>query len=149
MKQTTQQICILIVEDSAVLAQTLRYVLDDLGDGKYEIEICSSGEAGLELLLSGRRFSLLVSDFNLPGINGLEFLERAGEVDGGSLTLLMTAHKSSQVEAQALAVADAFLVKPFGLQEFVTVIRRLLSKGGVIPDRQYQSGVQGKPPQVG
>jgi hypothetical protein len=67
---------ILIVEDALGVARALHRALGLHQDGLYRVETCDSGESALARLHE-RHFELLISDYRLPGINGLELLERA------------------------------------------------------------------------
>ncbi|MBN1286655.1 MAG: response regulator [Anaerolineae bacterium] len=122
MKQTTR---ILIVEDGVSLARTLHHLLSSPEGGGYDVEVCHSGEAALKKL-DETHFDLVISDFNLPGMNGLEVLKCASIAHENILTLLMTTFEFPRLGAPGLDVADVYLAKPFDPNEFIAIIHKML-----------------------
>src|SRR5690606_10037142 len=100
---------ILIVDDEASQRQSLAQLLRLDG---YEIDEAVSGAAALEQQRS-QSFSVLITDLRLPGINGLEVIRRARELDNELGILLVTAYASveSAIEALRLGAHD-YLIKP-------------------------------------
>lgn len=118
---------ILIVEDSLGVARALHRALGLHQDGLYRVETCDSGESALARLHE-RHFELLISDYRLPGINGLELLERARQIHPDLRTILITAFGSPDVEERARELANAYLPKPFRLQDILRVVERILTE---------------------
>ena len=116
---------ILIVEDELGVAQPLKRALDLSPNQLYQVEICSSGEIALERLRS-KRFDLLISDFRLPGMDGLELLEQARQIAPGILSVIITAYGSPDVEMRVQALADAYFPKPFHLRDILKVVQKML-----------------------
>lgn len=119
--------CILIVEDSMGVAQALQRALGLYGDGLYQVKTCDSGEAALKQLHEGT-FDLLISDLRLPGMNGLDLLERVRHIRPATRALLITAYGSPDIEARARGLANAYLAKPFSLQELIRLVGRVLAE---------------------
>lgn len=67
---------ILIVEDEVAMSEILELLLEDYG---LECEIATTGEEGLQLLKM-KKFKVVLVDLRLPGINGLQFIQRAHEL---------------------------------------------------------------------
>ena len=61
---------ILIVDDNDDFLQGWRSLLE----GRFDVDAASSGAEGLELLLGGRAYAVVVSDMHMPGMNGVDFL---------------------------------------------------------------------------
>jgi hydroxymethylpyrimidine pyrophosphatase-like HAD family hydrolase/CheY-like chemotaxis protein len=118
---------ILIVEDSLGVSRALRQALSLPQGGGYQVEVCDSGEAAMERL-QDTSFDLLISDLRLPGMNGLELLDRAHHTDSQMRSVLITAFGSPQVEERARHLADAYLPKPFRLQEMIRIVQRVLGE---------------------
>lgn len=118
---------ILIVEDSLGVSRALSQALSLPQGGGYQVEVCDSGEAAMERLHDSN-FDLLISDLRLPGMNGLELLERAHRTDSEMRSVLITAFGSPQVEERARHLADAYLPKPFRLQEMIRIVQRVLGE---------------------
>jgi DNA-binding NtrC family response regulator len=117
---------ILIVEDERLIAMALRRALS-LSEVDYRVEVCDSAEAALERL-GDTCFDLLISDFRLPGMNGLELIERVRQLSPGTRSILITGFGSPQIEEQARRLADAYITKPFHLGDIIQVVRRILGE---------------------
>jgi hydroxymethylpyrimidine pyrophosphatase-like HAD family hydrolase/CheY-like chemotaxis protein len=118
---------ILIVDDELGVGQPLKRALDLSPNRLYQVEICSSGEDALERLHS-KRFALLISDFRLPGMDGLELLEQARQITPEILSVMITANGNPEMESRVLKLADAYLPKPFHLRDIVEIIQKMLSQ---------------------
>lgn len=123
---------VLIAEDEAPVADALYRALRLSLGGGYQVERCDSGEAAL-IKLQETQPDLLVTDLRMPGISGLELLERAHQVSPTTRSLLITAFGTPEVESQVLRVANAYLPKPFNLQTFLQAVRHALSAPPISP----------------
>jgi CheY-like chemotaxis protein len=65
---------ILVVDDDPLIASSTSYLLQDLGQ---EVIEANSGEAALEILRSGREVDVLLTDFSMPRMTGLELANAA------------------------------------------------------------------------
>lgn len=133
---------ILIIEDSLGVARALNRALSLSQGGGYRVEVCDSGEAALERLRDAH-FDLLVSDLRLPGMNGLELLERARQISPETRSVLITAFGSPQVEEQAHRLANAYLPKPFLLHDMIRIIQRVL--GEPVAPKSSSAGSEAAP----
>ncbi len=116
---------ILIVEDSMGVARSLSLGLGLYRDGIYRVDYCGSGEDALKNLLEAS-FDLLITDFRLPGIDGLTLLERAFQLSPSTRSILITAYGSPDIEARAQELANAYLAKPFTIQDLLGLVERVL-----------------------
>jgi DNA-binding response OmpR family regulator len=116
---------ILIIEDDKKLAEG---VIDWLAMEKHTIDHAESGEDGLQLL-SNFSYDLVILDWNLPGIDGLEVCRRL-RAEGSELPILfLTAQsKIENVETGLDAGADDYLQKPFQVRELSARIRSLMRR---------------------
>jgi DNA-binding NtrC family response regulator len=114
---------ILIVEDEAKMRRLLEL---NLGEEGFTTHAAADAETGLKLL-SQEKIDMVVTDFKLPGMNGLEFLQAIKRVDASLPVVIMTAYGSveSAVEAMKVGASD-YVLKPFSLAEMVLVIRKEL-----------------------
>lgn len=114
---------ILIVEDEAKMRRLLEL---NLGEEGFTTHAAADAETGLKLL-SQEKIDLVVTDFKLPGMNGLEFLQAIKRVNTALPVVIMTAYGSveSAVEAMRVGASD-YVLKPFSLAEMVLVIRKEL-----------------------
>ena len=120
---------VLIVEDSATMRSLLASTLEGLGAG---VEI-HQAESGFEALrrLPREAFDLIVTDINMPDINGLELVSFAKTSDAyREIPLIIISTEGSERDrAKGLELgADAYLVKPFDPDRLVAIARELLEK---------------------
>jgi DNA-binding response OmpR family regulator len=117
---------ILIVEDEEKVAFFLKEGLSDLENG-YTVFSAPSAEAALEALDSNH-FDLVIADFRLPGRNGLELISELRSSHPHTVTMLITAYGSDELEKAAYRQNVArYLAKPFRLTKFVQVVQEVLS----------------------
>lgn len=110
---------ILYIEDDKAVQQTLRAALEEEG---WLVEVCEDGLTALEKLKCDLSYCLIILDYDLPCINGIELLRRIRSLDHRCHTpvLMLTA---TECEAEACAAGvDAFLRKPVGLAELSMTI---------------------------
>jgi DNA-binding response OmpR family regulator len=116
---------LLLVEDDATLAATLRRGLEAEG---YGVEVATDGDDGLWRASEGV-FDLVVLDIMLPGRNGYRVCAALREAGVWTPILMLTAKDGELDEAEALDTgADDFLTKPFSFTVLVARIRALLRR---------------------
>ncbi|MEI8307908.1 MAG: response regulator [Chloroflexales bacterium] len=116
---------ILLVEDDSHIGRIIELSLPELGI-PYEFVSAISAEDGLE---QWRRkpFDVLLTDYNLRGMNGLQLVEELRRQGFRVPTLLVTAYDSSEVRREVRNLhIDAYLPKPFFMDDLVDAVRRLL-----------------------
>jgi CheY-like chemotaxis protein len=119
-----QTIRILHVEDDPTVAELVREITRDEG---WELEQCVEGNAALEELASDADYDLLVVDYELPGINGLELIRDVRSMfHRRYLPIVMMSGRLEEATARE-AGADAFLRKPQDIGLLVETINRLLN----------------------
>ena len=115
---------ILIVDDEYKVAFFLQESLRGLGG--YEVMRAETAERALQVCQE-QSFDLVVTDFRLPGINGLELMRQLRAIRPAIRTILITAYGSDEIEAEAYALqARGYLTKPFHIEEFVRVVQAAL-----------------------
>ena len=123
---------ILIVEDSAAMRSMIDSILGDLAGEEFVITEAQNGFEALKLL-PRVQFDLILTDINMPDINGLELLAflksnpRYREIP----TVIITTEGKAEDRQRGLALgADEYLIKPFSPENLITSIKRLLGKTG-------------------
>ncbi|MCE5271468.1 sigma-54 dependent transcriptional regulator [bacterium] len=115
---------VLVVEDNRTLCDALAITLTKMG---LTAEAVESGDRALECLRH-KRYDLVITDFKLPGANGLEVLETAKKLQPGADVILITAFGSVElaVEAMKLGAVD-FMTKGFTPEEFRLRVQKALA----------------------
>jgi len=112
---------ILVIDDDAGLRKSANLILSE---EDYEVILASDGEEGLSAADS-KQPDLILCDVRMPGIDGLEFLERYGEVGGEALVIVMTAYGSVDLAIEAMKRgAYDYIQKPFGADEILLTLRK-------------------------
>ncbi|HXX58452.1 MAG TPA: response regulator [Thermodesulfovibrionales bacterium] len=120
---------VLIVEDSEATRALIRNVIEDIGDDLNTTEAASGFEA-LKLLPS-ESFDLIITDINMPDINGLELINfiKTNERYSHIPLIIVTTEKSREDKERGLALgADAYVTKPFTTEELQEAITRILKR---------------------
>jgi len=114
---------ILVVEDDESQRRIIEYNLSQKG---YAVTAVDSAEKGVELL-EANEYSLLVSDMKLPGMNGIELMEKAHELKSDMPVIFITAFGTIEKAVEAMkAGAFNYVTKPFDRDEFILVVEKAL-----------------------
>lgn len=114
---------LLIVDDEAGLLAALCEIL---ADQNYETVGASNAEEGLRRVQS-ERFDLVITDLMMPGMDGIQFLRKAHEIDPTLTGIVMTGQGSIATAVEAMKVgAFDYLLKPFNLQIVLPVLARAM-----------------------
>lgn len=116
---------ILLVDDSASVRQVAGIALRRAG---YEIAEAVNGEDGLKMLDSAR-FNLIISDVNMPVMNGIDFLKGVKAHPKAKFTpvIMLTTESGSDLKEQGRAAgAKAWIVKPFSPQQLLDAVSKLV-----------------------
>lgn len=115
---------ILTVDDSATMRNMLRATLSEAG---YEVIQAEDGVEGMKVA-DGQFFDLIITDINMPNMDGLTFIERLRERSSHKSTpiLVLTTENEPEKKARARkAGATGWLVKPFDPQKLIATINRV------------------------
>jgi two-component system, NtrC family, nitrogen regulation response regulator NtrX len=114
---------ILIVDDEAGIRESLGGALSDEG---YSTSSVESGEACLGLL-GKNAFDVVLLDIWLPGIDGLETLEKIRELDNPPEVIMISGHGTIETAVRATKLgAFDFLEKPLGLDKTLILIKNAI-----------------------
>ncbi|MFH1144172.1 MAG: response regulator [Candidatus Eisenbacteria bacterium] len=117
---------VLIVDDEALLVRTLSQAFRDAG---YQVTARGTAEEASEVLEQAESFDLLLLDNRLPGMSGVQLLERFGPL-AETRVVLMTAYDTEEIERKGTKLGvDLYLKKPFDLSSLLNQAARLLEKG--------------------
>ncbi|MCK5541539.1 MAG: sigma-54-dependent Fis family transcriptional regulator [Desulfobacula sp.] len=116
---------ILIVEDDQKMNQGLLHVISKEG---YDAQAVDSGEKALEKI-KNTQFDLVISDFKLPGINGMELLKATKRHDVNILFIIITAYGTVDTAVSAMKKgAEDYILKPFDMEELRVVVKKTMEK---------------------
>lgn len=120
---------ILLIDDEPDIRYQMRLLLE--GEG-YEIEEAGDGREGLETLSDGTPFDLVVTDVLMPDVDGIAVAKQLPELHPNTKILAISGGGEAMPAQWSLRLTemygtDAVLYKPFGNQQFVDTVKRLLS----------------------
>jgi DNA-binding response OmpR family regulator len=122
-KEVREMKPVLIIEDEAIMRESLRDWLKDEG---YEVETAKEGEEALEKI-GKKEFSVAVLDLRLPGKDGLEVLKEATEKDPKIKGIVITAYPTVETAVEAMKIgAVDYIVKPFAPDALEKAIQDIL-----------------------
>jgi two-component system, chemotaxis family, chemotaxis protein CheY len=116
---------VFLVDDSPTMLMSITSILVKAG---MKVETAKDGQEGLERLQKGLKPDLIISDVNMPRMDGLSFVRAARKAGHRFMPILMLTTESEQAKrAEAKAAgATGWLVKPVAPDALLTVIRQVL-----------------------
>ncbi|GAB6887500.1 response regulator [Desulfothermus okinawensis JCM 13304] len=117
---------ILLVDDSATILMSMEGVLKRSG---YEVEKAKNGKEALSKLSSGKKPDLIITDLNMPIMDGITFIKEVRKKPGFRfLPILMLTTESKQEKRQEAKKAGAtgWLVKPVKPNDLLAVVKKVL-----------------------
>ncbi len=122
-----RNIKVLIVEDSTSTRSMMRSIVEDLGEEYYVYEAGNGFEA-LKLLPTDN-FDLIITDINMPDINGLElinFVKTTPKYKHIPLIIVSTEKTEDDIKRGLALGAEAYITKPFEPDRFQETIQKVL-----------------------
>jgi nitrogen regulation protein NR(I) len=122
---------ILLIEDDASASSALERVLRD---EEYNVTAINRGDAGLAEARE-KNFDAVITDFKLPGLNGLEVVRQIHGVKPRLPIILMTAHGTTElaIEATKLGAYD-YLLKPFEMEELLGLVAKAVASSKLMSE---------------
>ena len=117
---------VLVVDDHAEARRSIADVLDQAG---HQVQ-CLSSAVEAAKLLERESFDVVVTDLQMPGMDGLEFIRHLAQRRHGVQVLMVTGHASidSAVEAMRHGAFD-YIQKPFGVEQLEQLVARAIAHG--------------------
>ena len=116
---------VLIVDDSATIRQVVGMTLKGAG---YEVMEASDGKDALNKL-DGKKINLIISDVNMPNMDGITFVKEAKKLANYKFTpviMLTTESQDSKKQEGQAAGAKAWVVKPFQPEQMLAAVAKLI-----------------------
>ncbi|MBW1797845.1 MAG: sigma-54-dependent Fis family transcriptional regulator [Deltaproteobacteria bacterium] len=128
-KKTT----ILVVDDERGVRKSFNMVLKD----EYNVLLAENGEQAIDIFIK-KPVDLILLDILLPDIDGVELLQKLKEIDTNTEIIMVTAVKEIQTAVKAIKLgAYEYVIKPFDVDDVLTIIRRALEKRSLIKEVNY------------
>ncbi|ATP08427.1 MULTISPECIES: response regulator [Aeromonas] len=116
---------VLIVDDSATIRQVVGMTLKGAG---YEVMEACDGKDALRKL-DGKKINLIISDVNMPNMDGISFVKEAKKLASYKFTpviMLTTESQDSKKQEGQAAGAKAWVVKPFQPDQMLAAVAKLI-----------------------
>lgn len=117
---------ILIVDDSESIRMVVSLALKSEG---YNVIIGNDGQHGLELLLEHKNVNLIISDLNMPRMDGISFLKEVRKLDQFKylpfLILTTESQDTKKMEAKNSG-ATGWIIKPFVKEKLLAVVKKVV-----------------------
>ncbi len=120
--------CVLVVDDSETVRQVLQLTLNNAGFDVIEAE---DGDDALAKLASAPAVDMLITDLNMPNMDGLELIQKIREDSKHRFTpIVMLTTESSEEKKRAgrEAGASGWIVKPFKPEQLLKVVKMVLGE---------------------
>ncbi len=122
---------ILVVEDSKITRELIVSTLEDMDElSEYEMVEAENGFQALKLL-PRNKFSLIITDINMPDINGLELVKfiKGNQLYKEIPLIIISTEGSKRDREKGLALgADSYLVKPFDPEALRKLVKKYLQE---------------------
>jgi len=116
---------IVVVDDERGVVAVLRRLLSDFGNN-YDVITASSAAEALAHI-EGRNVALVITDYNMAGMDGLQLAEAIKQRTPSTGVVLITAYASPDLERRAKARVDYFLTKPFALDALEQIVDKVIA----------------------
>jgi len=119
---------IMIIDDSATMRKIIKSSLEAIGS--FDIEEAENCDDGLKLLTSGLTVNLILVDWNMPGMTGIDFTKSIRSNPALSKTPIIMITSNSEKEhvlSAVMAGVNDYMAKPFTPDIFVGKIKKVLS----------------------
>jgi DNA-binding NtrC family response regulator len=136
---------LLVVDDEVDMLRLLERSIKQELD--CEIDTAASGNEALDLL-KARNYDLALVDVRMPGMGGLELLERIKQINPWMTVVIITAHGRVELAVQSIKRgAYDFLTKPFDREELVHLLRKALERSRLLRENlNLQQRIKEKEP---
>ncbi len=121
---------ILCVDDEQNVLDSFRRLLRK----DFDLNTASSGADGLRLMEQNGPFAVVISDFKMPGMNGVEFLTKAKEIGPDTIRIMLTGQAEEMTAAKAINDGRIFrfLYKPITSSEFLKCLQEAIRQYNLV-----------------
>ena len=117
--KTLKKIKTLLVDDDELIRDSLKIAFKAKGCA---LQVAESAEEGLAAVKE-ESFDIIISDFRLPGINGLDFIKQTTRIQPDAIRFLITAYRDDCIVSEAVRMGiHDFIEKPFSVKKLVNLL---------------------------
>jgi PAS domain S-box-containing protein len=121
----SQHLRLLYVEDNIDARETTLMILEDFFDN---IVVAIDGADGFEKFQEGE-FDLVLTDINMPKLNGLDMIEKIRDIDNSIPILILSAHNEDNFFIRSIKLSvDGYLLKPIDMDQLANMIQKVVQK---------------------
>ena len=118
----TREYNVLFVDDEEDIRKVMSMLLKKFFKS---IDISENGEDALKKYLQ-KEYDIIITDFTMPKMNGVELIEKVKAINPNQKIIILSAHQDKEDFYKALlAQADGYLIKPFDVEVFKKIIRKI------------------------
>jgi two-component system chemotaxis response regulator CheY len=117
---------IVVIDDSATIQMSLKGILDK---GDFAVQTANDGQEALDKFTSGLKPDLIITDINMPRMNGIELISAARKLPGFRflpILVLTTVSQQAMRDKAKAEGATGWLVKPVASKDLLNVIKQVL-----------------------
>ncbi len=115
----------LLVDDDEFIRDSLKIACTTKG---CSLRVAETAEEGLQAVKE-EQFDIIISDFRLPGMNGLDFLKLATATHPAAVNILITAYRDEYMFSEAIRMGvTEFIEKPFSVKALVALLALSLKR---------------------
>jgi len=118
---------VLVADDDPEICALIKTIL---ARGPYDVTLCNDAESALVHLRADAPFDILISDFMLPGMSGIDLITQVRKDAATSRMpiVMISGHNNYAMDERAKSAgANAFLNKPFTVAQLRTTVQQLLT----------------------
>ncbi len=136
-KKINKDFRILVVDDELILRDSIKEWLEDEG---FAVDMAESGPKALDLL-SKQTYQLMLTDIKMPGMDGVELLQKAKENFPDLCVVMMTAYATVEtaVEAMKMGAVD-YLIKPFDPDKLIPMVFKIYEELTAVKEPEIEVG---------
>jgi two-component system, chemotaxis family, chemotaxis protein CheY len=116
----------LIIDDSRSMRQMVGMTLKSAG---FQVIEGEDGQKGVDALIAEGKVDIIITDLNMPVMDGFEFIRKARAMSGSKFTpiLMLTTESSDERKAEGRAAgATGWIVKPFRPEQLIAVVQKVV-----------------------
>ncbi|RJP81638.1 MAG: response regulator [Candidatus Zixiibacteriota bacterium] len=125
---------LLLVDDEPNILKALQRLFFD---EEYEVYCAGSGEEGLEVL-AGNEVDLIIADYRMPGMNGIDFFRRARQARPEAVRIILSGYADVKALAEAINEGNIykFIFKPWNDEDLKNTLRLALEQMRLLSENQ-------------